>query len=100
MKYFKRILKDLGIYHKWVVARKRYEFIHPNDTKIFYKNLSMKSSLCHLVDSSFVWCETGDVDLWVDFSEAAVSGKWRTAEEFCCEEGIKYLKARLKNYIV
>ena len=98
MKYFKRILKELGIYHKWVKARKRYELNYPNDSKYFYI-LTSKSSLCHLVDSSFVWCDTDNVDLWLDFSEAAASGKWETAEEFCCDEGIKYLKEHLKKYI-
>lgn len=101
MKYFKRILKDLGLYHKWVTARKKHEFnCDERNKKYFYTLVSMNPPLSRLIDSSFIWADTNDVNLWIVFDDAANSAvTWKTAKEFCCESGINYLKERLKNYI-
>ena len=36
-KDFKRLLKELGLYNKWKVARVKYEIIHPNEKNAFMK---------------------------------------------------------------
>jgi hypothetical protein len=47
-----------------------------------------------------VWADTDNVNLWLEFSNAALNSlKWRTPKEFCCEEGIEYLKIYLKKFI-
>ena len=97
-KDFKRLLKELGLYNKWKVTRVKYEITHPESKEHFYK--IKNGSLYYFIDSSFVWADTDNVNLWVEFSNAASNSvKWRSPKEFCCEEGIKYLKRKLKNYI-
>jgi hypothetical protein len=97
-KDFKRLLKELGLYNKWKVARVKYEIIHPNEKKCFYE--IRNKSLCHFIDSSFIWCETDDVNFWAEFSNAAENSiRWRSPKDFCCEEGIEYLKEHLKKYM-
>ena len=97
-KDFKRVLKELGLYNKWKVARRNYEITCPESKEHFYKIKS--GSLTHFIDSSFVWSGTDNVDLWVEFSNAASSSvTWKYPKEFCCEEGIEYLKRKLKYYL-
>ena len=97
-KNFKRVLKELGLYNKWKTTRVQYEIKHPESKEHFYK--IKRGSLYHFIDSSFVWADTDNLNLWVEFSNAASSSvKWRSPKEFCCEEGIEYLKEHLKKYM-
>ena len=76
-KAFKRLLKEIGIYHLWVKNRKEYlHFIKKNvePSQIISFNLSFYGNFMmfsNAIRYSFDWLSTGIPNLWADLAHTS-----------------------------
>ena len=101
IRYFKRVLKELGIYKLWLTSRLASSRVsyHENKIKHLFDFISPgPKSFCGLIDTSFTWTETGWYDLW--------STIYNSTHSRCCVESLalnefhmKELKKELNKYL-
>jgi len=62
--YFKRLLKELGIYGLWLKNRKNFASKNPSESQNLLSNEPMRFSW--YIGKSFYWLDTDNEFLWVE----------------------------------
>lgn len=96
-KYFVRVLKEIGVWHIWCIERKKrlhYRKIHNIPFKHFIPDNNCFSAV---INSSFVWVETGYPKLWRELHD--YSGDVKNEQLALDEFRIRGLKRIIKQII-